>query len=245
MEMEKLFWYEPLPRTHAAEHALAGHRPRLYAGGDRVARRLIDNGVDAWLQHNGDQAIYVSLGVSYTALSIATFGAAAEAGVFVGASARVASFGAHSWRTLTGVAGVIGEGARRYGNQLTQWGARMLRSTTASIQRWTTDASAARGGGRLNDLANAGKVADRGGLSRVGRALEKHGGRQGSMFPKATGNVAEKNMQGQQILEDILRNPDTRPSPNKFGGQDYFDPTGRGARFNQDGSFRGFLEPKP
>jgi RHS repeat-associated protein len=120
-----------------------------YAGGDRVARWLIDNGVDAWLQHNGDQAIAVSLGISYTALSIATFGAAAEAGVFVGASARVASFGARSWRTLTGVAGVIGEGARRYGNQLTQWGARMLRSATASIEGSNAAAPAARGEARL------------------------------------------------------------------------------------------------
>ena len=44
----------------------------------------------------------------------------------------------------------------------------------------------------------------------------------------------KKNMQGQQILEDILRNPGTKASPNKFGGQDYFDPTGRGERFNQE-----------
>ena len=51
---------------------------------------------------------------------------------------------------------------------------------------------------------------------------------------------AKNNMQGQQILEDIMRNPGMKASPNKFGGQDYFDPTGRGAPFNQDGSFRGF-----
>jgi len=103
--------------------------------------------------------------------------------------------------------------------------------------------AAARVGGSLDDLANAGKAMDRGGLTRAGRALEKHGGRQGSLFPKATGNVAEKNRQGQEILEDILTNPGTKSSPNSFGGQDFFDPSGRGARFNQDGSFRGFLEP--
>jgi hypothetical protein len=102
---------------------------------------------------------------------------------------------------------------------------------------------AARVGGSLDDLANAGKAMDRGGLTRAGRALEKHGGRQGSVFPKATGNVADKNRQGQEILEDILTTPGMKSSSNKFGGQDFFDPSGRGARFNQDGSFRGFLEP--
>jgi hypothetical protein len=43
-----------------------------------------------------------------------------EGGVFVGIGARIASFGARSWRTFTGVAGVVGEGARRYGHQVTQ-----------------------------------------------------------------------------------------------------------------------------
>src|SRR6185369_3016147 len=80
---------------------------------------------------------------------IATFGAAAEVGVFVGAEARIASFGARSWRTITGVAGAIGEGARRYGNQLTQWGARMVRSATASIQGSNAAAPAAREGEAL------------------------------------------------------------------------------------------------
>ncbi|WP_438025561.1 RHS repeat-associated core domain-containing protein [Sorangium sp. So ce233] len=72
-----------------------------YAGGDEVARALIDYGVDAWLQENGDAAINVSLGVSYAALTVATYGMAAEAGAFAGMSARVASFGASSWRAIT------------------------------------------------------------------------------------------------------------------------------------------------
>lgn len=95
----------------------------------------------------------------------------------------------------------------------------------------------------VNDLAAAGKVMDRGGLTRAGRALEKHGGRQGSVFPKATGNVGDKNRQGQEILERILTDPGTKSVPNNYGGQDYLDPSGRGARFDRDGSFRGFSEP--
>jgi hypothetical protein len=98
-----------------------------YAGGDVVARWLIDHGVDAWLQENGDAAIHVSLGVSYTALTVATFGAAAEAGVFVGVGSRLASFGAASWRTIAGAAGAVGEGVRRFGNQITRWGAQVAR----------------------------------------------------------------------------------------------------------------------
>ncbi|MDC0679135.1 hypothetical protein [Sorangium atrum] len=100
-----------------------------YAGGDRVARLLIDHGVDAWLQENGDAAINVSLGVSYVALTVATYGMAAETGVFAAVGARMASFGAASWRAVTGVAGAIGEGARRYGNQVTRWGAQVMRGT--------------------------------------------------------------------------------------------------------------------
>jgi hypothetical protein len=46
---------------------------------------------------------------------------------------------------------VIGEGARRYGNQLTQWGARMLRSATASIQESNTAAPAAEEAARTID----------------------------------------------------------------------------------------------
>ncbi|WP_438025563.1 hypothetical protein [Sorangium sp. So ce233] len=100
-----------------------------YAGGDEVARALIDHGLDAWLQENGDAAINVSLGVSYAALTVATYGMASEAEVFAGMSARVASFGASSWRAITGVAGAVGEGGRRYGNQVTRWGAQAILSS--------------------------------------------------------------------------------------------------------------------
>ncbi|KYF83416.1 hypothetical protein BE11_08205 [Sorangium cellulosum] len=88
--------------------------------------------MDAWLQENGDATINVSLAVSYTALTAATYGLAAEAGGFAGMSARVASFGASSWRAITGVAGAVGEGVRRYGNQVTRWGAQVMRGAGTS-----------------------------------------------------------------------------------------------------------------
>jgi hypothetical protein len=95
----------------------------------------------------------------------------------------------------------------------------------------------------LMALLDAGKQPDRGGLTRAGRALEKHGGRVGSVFPKATGNTASKNVQGQSVLEDILLNTNNAV-PNRFGGFDYYGgKLGGGARFDKDGNFKGFLEP--
>jgi filamentous hemagglutinin len=98
---------------------------------------------------------------------------------------------------------------------------------------------AATGGGALKA---AGQAADRGGLTKAGRALAKHGGREGSAFPMATGNPAAINKQGQAILDDILENVSST-RPNKFGGTDYFGPGGRGARYDAAGNLMGFLEP--
>ena len=64
----------------------------------------------------------------------------------------------------------------------------------------------------LDALSNAGKVADRGGLTRAGRALDKHGNRTPTAFPRATGNPAVKNAQGQFQLDDILTNPSSNVS---------------------------------
>lgn len=92
-------------------------------------------------------------------------------------------------------------------------------------------------------LGRAGQVADRAGLTRAGRALAKHGGREGSVFPRATGNPGAINAQGQAALDDILGNV-TKSSSNKYGGTDYFGGRlGAGARYDQAGNFMGFLEP--
>jgi len=48
---------------------------------------------------------------------------------------------------------------------------------------------------------------DRSGLTRAGRALDKHGNRPGSVFPLARGNAFGKNRQGQFHLDDILTDP--------------------------------------
>ncbi|WP_437952614.1 hypothetical protein [Sorangium sp. So ce296] len=96
-----------------------------YAGGDVVARadRPWCRRMAAGERGRGDQRLARG---AHAALTVATYGMAAEAGVFAGMSARIASVGASSWRAITGVAGVVGEGARRYGNQVTRWGAQVI-----------------------------------------------------------------------------------------------------------------------
>jgi len=87
--------------------------------------------------------------------------------------------------------------------------------------------------------------ADKGGeLTKAGRAGQKPGSRPGSAFPTATGDANSKNNQGQGILEDIVNNPDSTSEGNQRGGTDVTAPDGKGARFDKDGKFTGFLEPK-
>ena len=69
-------------------------------------------------------------------------------------------------------------------------------------------------------------------------ARERFGQRMGPSVARVIVMVASFALGGQ-----FAKLPPPKSSPNNFGGQDYFDPTGWGARFNQDGSFRGFLEP--
>ena len=56
----------------------------------------------------------------------------------------------------------------------------------------------------IEKLTEAGKAIDRGGLTKAGRALMKHGHREDSVFPKPFGNVVQINEHGQQVLESIL-----------------------------------------
>jgi len=113
----------------------------------------------------------------------------------------------------------------------------------------TRGSTAARGAGRsLDDLSASGRLIDpadsAGQLTRAGRALQKHGNRPATAFPRARGNPPRINQSGQDVLDDILTSPgSTTRSGNRFGGDDIIAPDGRGARFDADGVFRGFLEP--
>lgn len=93
----------------------------------------------------------------------------------------------------------------------------------------------------------AANAPSKGGLTAVGRALQKHGSRQGSLFPKATGNAASINSQGQTVLKNIINNPNATTVTRhhaRFGNiMEIKIPNGQGARFSADGkTFHGFIE---
>ncbi|UZT99834.1 hypothetical protein ODZ84_09840 [Chryseobacterium fluminis] len=90
----------------------------------------------------------------------------------------------------------------------------------------------------MRELLTAAKSADKGGLTAVGRALQKHGSRVGSAFPKVTGNAEAMNMQGETVLTEILTHPKTIFTARHHAGfgniVEYKIPQGQGARFSVD-----------
>ncbi|WP_330114599.1 hypothetical protein SA496_24245 [Pseudomonas sp. JS3066] len=103
----------------------------------------------------------------------------------------------------------------------------------------------------IEEFSSAGKVLDSadksGQLTVAGRALQKHGGREGSSFPGAKGKPSDINTQGQKIVDEILNNPAktvTHKETGRFGKViDITAPDGRGLRYDSAGKLIGFLEP--
>ncbi len=94
----------------------------------------------------------------------------------------------------------------------------------------------------INKLAKTGEVIDRGSLTKAGRALQKHGGRPESVFPKPTGPPGQVNEEGQLILKQILSDPKKEFIKTADGGLKIYSSNGRGASFKNDGTFKGFVE---
>lgn len=97
------------------------------------------------------------------------------------------------------------------------------------------------------NLLNAANAPSKGGLTAVGRALQKHGSRSGSLFPKATGNATSMNAQGKSVLQNIVSHPNASTvirHHGRFGNiVEIKIPNGQGARFSADGkTFFGFIE---
>jgi RHS repeat-associated protein len=100
--------------------------------------------------------------------------------------------------------------------------------------------------GGLATRLQAGTVEDANGLTTAARAIDKHGVRPGSAFPRPIGGVKVKNEQAQSILQGILTSNNQSIRPNRFGGQDIFDNnSGRGVRYGANGQFIAFLEMIP
>jgi len=94
----------------------------------------------------------------------------------------------------------------------------------------------------LKKLSDAGKVPDRGGLTKAGRALAKHGGREGSIFPKPMGSPEQINQQGQKILENILNDPNKKIFDLGNGEIKIFASDGKGLHYDNKGLLKGFVE---
>ena len=97
----------------------------------------------------------------------------------------------------------------------------------------------------INELVNsANKPVNAQGLSEAARAWEKHAGRQGGTFDPLKGNVTQKNAVASEFVKGVLENPNTIKTELSRGGVEYRLPNGQGIRYNADGSFSGFLDPK-
>ena len=93
-------------------------------------------------------------------------------------------------------------------------------------------------------LQAASKPFNASGLSVAARKLEQHATRPGGTFAAPTGNVAQKNEAAGRVVEGILKGPDTVKTPLSGGGMDYRGASGQGVRFEADGAFNTFLDPK-
>ncbi len=104
-------------------------------------------------------------------------------------------------------------------------------------------------GGLYNpkNLLKVANILDKGGLTKIGRALQKHASRSGSKFGQATGSTASLNAQGEKVLKEILKNPASTTTTRhhaRFGDiLEIKAPNGQGVRFSKDGKkFIGLLE---
>jgi hypothetical protein len=104
----------------------------------------------------------------------------------------------------------------------------------------------------VDQLSQAAASANRNGLTDAGRALQKHGGREGSVYTYSSQKASVLNKEAQNIVNDILSNPKTvitrtTATENKqiIKVIHAIAPDGRTLRFNEDGTkLIGFREPK-
>ncbi|MFA1262482.1 hypothetical protein ACDI97_13985 [Xanthomonas axonopodis pv. fascicularis] len=89
-------------------------------------------------------------------------------------------------------------------------------------------------------IGAANKPFNASGLSVAARAWEKHAGRPGGSFSALKGGIEQKNLAAENFVRSALSGKRVELSR---GGFEYRISTGQGVRYNQDGSFSGFLDP--
>lgn len=88
-------------------------------------------------------------------------------------------------------------------------------------------------------------------MTDAGRALQKHGGREGSAYSYSSQKASVLNQEAQNIVNEILNNPNTKiesrvvfENKQRITVVEATAPDGRALRFNADGSrLIGFREP--
>ncbi|WP_193751854.1 VENN motif pre-toxin domain-containing protein [Pantoea dispersa] len=93
-------------------------------------------------------------------------------------------------------------------------------------------------------ISSANEPINEQGLSAAARAWEKYAGRPGGVFEPLKGNPTQKSKAANQFVNEVLNNKSTIKTELSRGGVEYRLPDGRGVRYNSDGSFSGFLDPK-
>lgn len=103
------------------------------------------------------------------------------------------------------------------------------------------------GGRTIDDLVeSASELINTEGLTKAARALTKHasGQRASGTFPQLSGGIEKQNSTAYEIVSEILNNPSSTFSNLSRGGLAVRAPDGKGLRYNSDGSFSGFLDPR-
>lgn len=103
----------------------------------------------------------------------------------------------------------------------------------------------------IEQLSQAAASANRNGLTDAGRALQKHGGREGSVYTYSSQKSSTLNREAQDIVNEILTASGTKvetriitENKQRIKVIEATASDGRVLRFNEDGTkFIGFREP--
>ncbi|MEQ4660960.1 hypothetical protein ABN067_05140 [Providencia rettgeri] len=93
-------------------------------------------------------------------------------------------------------------------------------------------------------ISSANKPINKQGLSAVARAWDKHVARPDGVFEPLNGNPAQKNAAAENFIREIFKDPKVVRNDLGGGAFEYRLPSGKGVRYNADGSFNTVLDPK-
>lgn len=96
---------------------------------------------------------------------------------------------------------------------------------------------------KINESASI--IRNTGGETVAGHALQKHSGRNPSIWGKVFGNSENINSQAMQHINDIVSAPGDFSIVTTDRGVTFLEkslPDGRGIRLNMDGTFKGFID---